>query len=211
MKQRAATNNRRNVIIAGTLGALAVAIIVAIALASRVPQTASQAPILAPLAVGQTAPEFSVATTHGEFDLAKSTDKPTLLELFATWCPHCQAETSVLNRVYDRYGPRANVVAVSASEHGMDGVVPASQADVVDFMNRFDVRYPIAFDPNLDVAHKYLQGGFPTLVLIQNGKVVAIGDGEIPYANLAAAFDSALAGRPLKADFGLQRPLTSPT
>ena len=84
---------------------------------------------------------------------------------------------------------------------------PATQADVTDFMNKFNVRYPIAFDPNLDVAKKYLQGGFPTIVLIgKNGKVLALNDGEIPSKNIAAALDAAIAGQPVKADFGLKQP-----
>ena len=39
----------------------------------------------------KTAPQFEVATTAGYFDLSK-TRKPVFLEIFATWCPHCQRE-----------------------------------------------------------------------------------------------------------------------
>jgi thiol-disulfide isomerase/thioredoxin len=204
--QRAAQKKRQQTILYGSLGVIAIAAIVAVALASRVPKTASNAPTYARVEVGQQAPDFSVFATSGPFVLSKITDRPTFLELFATWCPHCQRMTTVLDGLYDKYKNSAAFIAVSASEYAADQS-PESQADVTDFMNKFNVRYPIAFDANLDVAKKYLQGGFPTVVLIgKDGKVLAINDGEIPAKNIAAALDAAIAGKPVKADFGVTRP-----
>ena len=204
--QQVAREKRQRAILFGSLGILAIVIIVAVALASRVPKTASDAPTFARVEIGQQAPDFTIFATSGPFQLSKVTDRPTLLELFATWCPHCQRMTTVLDGLYDTYKSKAAFIAVSASEYGADQA-PATQADVTDFMNKFNVRYPIAFDPNLDVAKKYLQGGFPTIVLIgKNGKVLALNDGEIPSKNISAALDAAIAGQPVKADFGLKQP-----
>ncbi|MFY9780155.1 MAG: TlpA disulfide reductase family protein [Candidatus Baltobacteraceae bacterium] len=187
---------RRRTILFASLGVMAVLLLVAVGVASRVPKVASEAPIYAQLKVGDKAPEFAVSTTGGPFDLAGAGGKPTLLEVYATWCPHCQRETVTLNRLYDAYRGNVNIVAVSGSPYGIDESSPESQADVVDFMQRFSVRYPIAFDPNLDVAKKYLQGGFPTLVLIgKDGTILGIRDGEIPSSDLSAALDAAVAGR----------------
>jgi len=203
--ERAARDKRRRAILFGSLGLLAIVVIVAVALGSQVPKTASNAPTYAHVEVGQQAPDFSVFATSGPFQLSKVTDRPVLLELFATWCPHCQRMTGVLDAIYDKYKDRAAFIAVSASEYGADQS-PASQADVTDFMNKFNVHYPIAFDPNLDVAKKYLQGGFPTIVLIgKDGKVMAINDGEIPAGNITTALDAAIAGRTPKPDFGVKR------
>ncbi|MDQ2908256.1 MAG: redoxin domain-containing protein [Candidatus Eremiobacteraeota bacterium] len=94
---------RRRIIIFSTLGLIAVGVIVAIALANRVPKSASTSPISAQLTVGQQAPEFTVSTTQGPFDLAQARGEPTLLEVFATWCPHCQRETTVLNGLYGAF------------------------------------------------------------------------------------------------------------
>jgi protein-disulfide isomerase-like protein with CxxC motif len=89
----------------------------------------------------------------------------------------------------------------------MDSATPESQADVVAFMQRFGATYPIAFDPNLDVAHKYLQGGFPTLVLIgANGRIQAIASGEIAGKDLQNALDASLAGRPVSPSFVTKKP-----
>ncbi len=193
---RQALANRKRAVIIASLAVMAIVILVAVVLASRVPKAASDAPISATLGVGQQAPEFAVATTKGPFDLALSRGKPTLLEVFASWCPHCQREVPVLDRLYATYKSRVNVIAVAGSPYGLDQTQPESQADVVAFMTRFKATYPIAFDPNLDVAHKYLQGGFPTLVLIgADGNVQAIRDGEVPEADLVKALDAAAVGK----------------
>jgi thiol-disulfide isomerase/thioredoxin len=116
-----------------------------------------------------------------------------LLEVFATWCPHCQRETQVLNALSARYAGKVAIVAVSGSPYGIDGTSPESQADVNGFAQRFQLRYPVAFDPNMDVAQKYLQGGYPTLVLIDQSKTVRmIKDGEVSQADLAKAIDGVL-------------------
>jgi peroxiredoxin len=187
--------DRRKVILWATLAVVIIAIVVAIGLASRqvVPNAASNAPIQSQLKVGDKAPEFSIQTTGGAFDLAQ-VSTPVLLELFATWCPHCQRETTVLNDLAGKYQGKAAIVAVSASPYGMDGTSPETQADVDAFAQRFSLRYPIAYDPQLSVAKQYLQGGYPTIVVIGRDKTVrSIQDGEVPEADLARQLDAVLA------------------
>jgi hypothetical protein len=59
---------------------------------------------------------------------------------------------------------------------------------VLDFVRRFGVRYPVAYDPLLNVADLYLQGGFPTVALIgTNKKIAYLNSGEISYGDLDAA------------------------
>jgi len=159
-KQSAPLAQRRNILVGASLVILAIIIVVAIALMNRVPQTATVAPNAAgAVKVGQRAPNFTLSTTAGPFDLSKAGGKPTLLEVFATWCPHCQREVKVLDPLYATYGKKVNFVAVNGAAAGMDGQAE-SQADVYAFVQKFGVTYPVAFDSNLDVAHVYLQTGF---------------------------------------------------
>jgi thiol-disulfide isomerase/thioredoxin len=155
-------------------------------------ESASQSPIAGTASVGQPAPNFQVATTAGYFDLSKA-DKPVFLEVFATWCPHCQRETAVIDKLYDTYKSRVDFVGVSGSDTGMDGQSPASQLDVLNWQQRFHAEYPVAYDGGLTVAKLYLQGGFPTLVVIGKDKKIAYMDsGEISYATLDAAIRKVL-------------------
>jgi cytochrome c biogenesis protein CcmG, thiol:disulfide interchange protein DsbE len=155
-------------------------------------RSASQSPIVGKATVGRTAPEFTVSTTEGLFDLAKIRE-PVFLEIFATWCPHCQREAAVIDRLYGAYGGRVAFVGVSGSDTAMDETSPASQLDVVNWIQKFHVRYPVAFDPALTVAGLYLQDGFPTLVVIdKNKRVTYMATGEVSYGVLATAIKHVL-------------------
>jgi thiol-disulfide isomerase/thioredoxin len=155
-------------------------------------QTASQAPVVGKATIGKTAPQFEVSTTAGLFNLSK-TQKPVFLEVFATWCPHCQRMTSVVDRLYAAYRSRVDFVAVSGSDTAMDGTSSSSQRDVLDWVKRFDVKYPVGYDPILDVASLYLQGGFPTFAIVDRTKKVRyLSDGEISYGDLENALKKVL-------------------
>ena len=155
-------------------------------------QNASTSPVIGKAQVGQPAPNFVVATTSGLFDLSK-TDKPVFLEVFATWCPHCQRETTVIDRLFRRYHASVDFVAVSGSDTGIDGTSASSELDVLQWKHRFRVEYPVAYDPLLNVANLYLQGGFPTLAVIGRDKrVIYLNTGEVSYGELRAAIDKAL-------------------
>ena len=84
-------------------------------------------------------------------------------------------------------------VGVSGSDTAIDGTSPASQADVLNWVRRFNVQYPVAYDASLGVANSYLQGGFPTIAIIGRDKTVAyLNSGEIAYADLDAALRKVL-------------------
>ncbi|HEY0393850.1 MAG TPA: TlpA disulfide reductase family protein [Candidatus Elarobacter sp.] len=187
--------DRRKLILYIVLAAVIVAIVVYVGLASRtnvVPKAASQAPMNSKLKPGDTAPAFAVQTNAGPFDLAQ-VSTPVLLEVFATWCPHCQRETAVLNDLSSKYAGKLAIVAVSGSPYAIDGSSPESQTDVNRFGEQFQVRYPLAFDQDLKVAQLYLQGGFPTLVLIdKNKKIKTVKSGEVTPADLQKAIDPVL-------------------
>ena len=175
-----AAPNRQRLILWISIGVVVLAIVLAVAFASQVPKSAQEVHDKAAISVGATAPEFQASTTAGPFDLATTT-KPVFLEVFATWCPHCQRETQVLNALYSQYGSQIAFVAVSGSNVGMNNQDVESQNDVISFAEHFGVKYPIAFDPDLTVAKSYLQTGFPTIAIIGTDKKIhALHDGEIP-------------------------------
>jgi thiol-disulfide isomerase/thioredoxin len=179
-----------------SVAAVTTVILVSVAIANRsVPPAATDAPPLSALSVGDPAPAFSIATTQGAFSLAR-VDRPVFLEVFATWCPHCQHETVALNKLFDKYKNRVTFVAVSGSPYGHDRTTPESMADVLAFEQFFHVRYPIAFDGSLAVAKQYLQGGYPTIAILGLDKRVEyLASGEITEAELDSQIRSALSKR----------------
>lgn len=158
----------------------------------HVEKTATTAPVVGTAKLGQPAPEFQAATTQGLFDLDKAT-QPVFLEVFATWCPHCQRETSIIDLLYENYKHKVDFVAVTGSQYGMDRNTPASEEDTARYVERFHAEYPVAYDPTMGVAKAYLQGGYPTLVVIgRDKKVTYITSGETTYAELDGAIKQAL-------------------
>jgi len=181
--------------IAGTVAIAAVVIAIAVVNSKSVPKTASEAPIYAPLSIHAPAPAFAVTTIDGVAFDSNRIATPILLELFATWCPHCQQETSDLDALAKHFGNRLATIAVSASDLAADRVSPASADDVRLFAQRYGVTYPIAFDADLSVAKKYLQGGFPTIVVIDAKKrIAAIETGEVSFDRLVADVEKAGGG-----------------
>jgi thiol-disulfide isomerase/thioredoxin len=186
------TRINRNVIIYATIAVIAIGAIVAVALANRVPMAAQTVNPTTTLTVGATAPEFTANTNAGAFDLA-TVSSPVFLEVFATWCPHCQHEVPIVDEIAKKYSGKIAVVGVTGSPYGIDGSSPENEADVNAWVDKLGVTYPVAYDPNLTVANTYLQGGYPTIVLITKDKKIAfITSGEVPEASLRKAIDAVL-------------------
>jgi thiol-disulfide isomerase/thioredoxin len=205
-----AAQQRRRLIAYGSVALLAIVVIATIVVVNNngVSNSASQAPVISQIKVGDTAPNFTVSTTGGPFQLAvNGKAKPTLLEVFATWCPHCQREAPVISTLAKKYQGRVNVIGVAGSDLAMDHETPETQVDVYDWSQKYGATYPVAFDPNLDVAHKYMSNGFPTVVLIgADGKVQSLRSGEMPPSDIEKALDASLAGQTPDPKLGLKVP-----
>lgn len=157
-----------------------------------VQKTATQAPVQGTAQLGGQAPDFQAATNHGYFDLSAA-NKPVFLEVFATWCPHCQRETAIVDELYRKYKDRVDFVGVTGSTVGMDHESPSSEQDTLNFVKQFNVQYPVAFDGSMNVAKEYLQGGYPTLAVIdKNKKITYLSSGETSFSELDSAIKTAL-------------------
>jgi peroxiredoxin len=77
------------------------------------------------LAVGSPAPEFALRTPQGELvRLADYRGRTLLLEFFATWCPHCQAQAPHLVQMYQRLAsPRVAFLAINVDSESAQAVL----------------------------------------------------------------------------------------
>ena len=131
------------------------------------------------LAVGSSAPEFSVPQPDGStyqlldlngapIRLADLRGKAVWVDFWATWCPPCQAEVPILREMSERYKDRGLVVvAISVQE--------TSPANVASYAARYDLGYTIGFDASAHVFHTYRGYALPTQFFIdQNGVIASI-------------------------------------
>jgi thiol-disulfide isomerase/thioredoxin len=178
-----------------TLAIVAIAAVIAVGLANRgAVSNASQTvnPDAKKLTVGSTAPTFKITSNAGPFDLA-GVSTPVFLEVFATWCPHCQREVPVVDALAKAYAGKVAFIGISGSPYGVDGSSPENQADINAWVQKLGVTYPVAFDPDLQIANQYLQGGYPTIVMIDSHKVVRyVNSGELTPVELQAALNNLL-------------------
>jgi peroxiredoxin len=143
------------------------------------------------LPVGSTAPAFRLRTPAGEpVSLASLRGKTLLLELFATWCPHCAAEAPHLKAMYGRL-PHDRYAFVSVNADSEDA------ASVLAYHIWFGLPFPALLDPGTDsgsfhnagspgpVSKQYKVRLYPTFYVIDpRGKIAWSATGEQPDALL---------------------------
>jgi len=202
------TNAPNNKMSGGTIAAIVMVIamigIIAYAVVQRNAQVsgAAVAPdatqsMPPPAKVGSLAPEFSVAARGGAITSQSLAGKPYLLEIFATWCPHCQRMTTVLRDVRKQFPPeRFAMVSITGSPIGSqstpDKIVPEDQADVDAFDAQYKVTWPSAFDKDMTVAKTWGFEGFPGIFIVdKRGIIVYQHSGEVDEKALVAAIKKA--------------------
>jgi thiol-disulfide isomerase/thioredoxin len=141
--------------------------------------------------VGSEAPDFSLqAAAGGRVRLSDFRGKTVLLEFFATWCPHCQAEAPHLLRIMSSL-PEARFAYLSVNADSEDA------ASIMAFDRYFGIHSPALLDPG-DKPGSYSQPGsfgpvtqlyrvsiYPTFYVIDpRGRITWRGDHEQPDALL---------------------------
>jgi thiol-disulfide isomerase/thioredoxin len=156
------------------------------------PAAAAKPPITSDLLpAGSRAPSFAARTPTGTVvRLSDLRGKAVLLDFFATWCPHCAAESPHLQKLFASLDPKRNAfVAVDANGE--------NAASVFAYHVYFQLGFPAVLDPSAHavsfphhghmgpISKSYRVGAYPTFyVLDGEGRIVWRSDGEQPDALL---------------------------
>ena len=131
-----------------------------------------------PLAIGDSAPDFSVpAVPSGSLDLKTYRGQVVVLNLWATWCPPCVEETPSLEQFAEKMRDHG-VIVLSVS-------VDEDQKALQDFIQKYQISYPVGRDPDRSLSARYGTVQFPeTYILDRRGllaeKVVGATDWDDP-------------------------------
>ena len=119
-----------------------------------------------PPAVGETPPDFGVATTDGRMvSLGDYAGHPVWLTFGASWCAQCRAEAPDIEAAYQRYAARGLVVLAVFQE---------DVSSAKEYAARVGLTFTLGVDPDTAIASRYDILGIPTHVFIgRNGKVEA--------------------------------------
>nr|WP_266095233.1 thiol-disulfide oxidoreductase ResA [Gracilibacillus oryzae] len=117
---------------------------------------------------GDYAPNFSLETLQGErVELKDYRGEGVFLNFWGTWCKPCEREMPYMEEEYKNFKDQGvEILAVNIEE---------SDLIVQNFVDRFNLSFPILMDRDGEVTGKYKIGPIPTTFLIdKNGKVVKI-------------------------------------
>jgi peroxiredoxin len=126
--------------------------------------------------VGDKSPKFVLKTIDGQevrSDKIKN-NKPLFLVFWATWCLACKKEIPNLKKIYAEFkGKGLEYIAINVG-------INDSQTRVKNFMNKYQISYPVAFDKESQVTKRFKVWGVPTIFIIDKGGVVQYRSTKVP-------------------------------
>ena len=134
--------------------------------------------------VGKPAPDLQVKDMKGTpISLASLKGKTVLLDFWATWCPPCQADTSSLEKLNQKYGKNLTIVGISVGEE---------RETVEKYLKKHQHSYPVVLSIENQMPRTYQVGVFPTyLVISPNGTLTTARQGDQGFANLRRDLEKA--------------------
>lgn len=124
--------------------------------------------------LGESAPDFTLNTLkqQGVNLTAYRAGQPAILFFWATWCPHCREQLTVLHQQSPGLAAKGiRIVLVDLGE-------PAPQ--VQSYMQKNDLDFDVFLDEESVVSEAYGVVGIPTFVLVDAKGIVRAVEHEIP-------------------------------
>jgi peroxiredoxin len=137
-------------------------------------------PILQPMKDTAPTPDFSLTNAEGKkISLKDFRGKILFLNFWATWCEPCRDEMPAMEKLYQEFRDKNfTVLAVNVKDRRQEALA---------FVKELKLTYPIAFDPNAEVASLYGAWGLPTTYIIgPKGEGLARGWGPAEWHSPAA-------------------------
>lgn len=139
---------------------------------------------------GDMAPNFVLKQVNGDqtFELHKLRGKGVMLNFWATYCDPCKEEMPYMEQLYPEYKEKGiEILAVS---------LDTTELVVKNFIDDYDLTFPVVHDKRGDVMDLYKIGPIPTTYFINpEGEVVRVVKGPLTLNRLEAYFQEILPGQ----------------
>ncbi|MBI3335438.1 MAG: TlpA family protein disulfide reductase, partial [Candidatus Portnoybacteria bacterium] len=104
--------------------------------------------------------------------------KPVVVDFWASWCPNCRRDMPNLNRFYEKYKDKVEVIGINLQE---------KESTIQNFINSRGISFPIALDPRGEASRAFGIQYTNTHFLIDiNGKLIRTIPGDIREADIAS-------------------------
>lgn len=131
-----------------------------------------------PSIVNFPAPDLTLNDLNGKnVNLTDYNQQIVLINNWATWCPPCKAEMPTLLKYFKEHSDQGFMLI------GIEAGDPAE--DVANFINEYDISFPILLDPNNKSLIAFHNDSLPSSYVIDHdGKVILAWTGPINLAML---------------------------
>jgi peroxiredoxin len=118
---------------------------------------------------GKAAPDFELTNLEGEtVKLSDYQGKKVILNLWATWCPPCQAEMPHMQNFYEKNKDNGiEILAVNLTS--MDN----GRATIKQFVDDFGLTFQIPLDEDGSIGRQYQAVSIPTSYMIDTKGVIS--------------------------------------
>jgi thiol-disulfide isomerase/thioredoxin len=134
---------------------------------------------------GKQAPDLRVTDLQGNpISLADLKGKTVLLDFWTTWCPPCQADAPVLDRLTQKYGKKdLRVIGISVSE---------DRETVEKFLKKHPHSFPVVLSSENLLPRPYQIGVLPTyLIIAPDGTLMTAEQGDQGFSRLRKSLEKA--------------------
>lgn len=131
----------------------------------------------------QLAPDFTLQKLGGgTISLAEFRGKkPVVVDFWASWCPNCRRDMPNLNRFYEKYKDKVEVIGVNLQE---------KEPTVQDFIASRGIAFPIAFDPHGQASNAFGVQYTNTHILIDtDGNLIRAIPGDIRESDIVSLIE----------------------
>lgn len=135
------------------------------------------------LEIGDRAPNFELATLEGEIvSLSDYQGGPVMINFWATWCPPCRAEMPDMEQLYQDTAIEILAVNLTQTEE--------SEKQVREFVNEYELTFPILMDMDIDVAMLYQIQPIPTSIFLDAERTIQfIAYGALTYDQMTEVLE----------------------
>lgn len=137
---------------------------------------------------GYPAPDFTLKTAEGEtYTLSALKGQAVLVNMWATWCPPCEAEMPAIEKVYNEYKDFGFVVLA------VNNTFQDNPFDIAPFVTKHGLTFPILLDETADTARAYQVRSLPSSYFInRQGIIIKVISGQVTETLLRIQIEEAL-------------------
>lgn len=125
------------------------------------------------------APEFQLpGLNEDKVGFSGASDKPTIINFWATWCENCKREMPLLEKVYKTNRDQVNVLMINTTH--LDQKEAAQK-----YIDQHGYTFPVGLDHEGNVSDLYRVSALPqTFFIDQNGRIIHHQIGELTQSVL---------------------------